>query len=242
MEMTILHLFPDFMSLYGEYANLAVLRRRLEDLGVQVTVRVVNGEDRPDFRGSDLLYMGAGTEHRQKIALEKLLPVAAELRAAVEAGTLLLFTGNAMEMLGASVTDAAGRVWPALALADFITVETDQRTPGDVVASPALWEAPTVGFMNKCSVTRGITTPLFKELLLGFGNDAEHGAEGYVSGNVLGTHLTGPVLVKNPEFLEFITRRLYEVKGWECPARLPDLPHQREAYEVTLRELRARIR
>ena len=242
MELTILHLYPEFMSLYGEYANLAVLRRHLEALGVTVSLRAAAAGETPDFAGADMIYMGAGTEHRQKIALENLLPVAAELRAAVEAGTLLLFTGNAMEMLGASVTDAAGRVWPALALADFTTVETDQRTPGDVVASPVLWEAPTVGFMNKCSVTRGITTPLFKELLLGFGNDAEHGAEGYVSGNVLGTHLTGPVLVKNPEFLEFITRRLYEVKGWECPARLPDLPHQREAYEVTLRELRARIR
>ena len=31
MELTILHLYPDCMSLYGEYANLAVLRRHLED-------------------------------------------------------------------------------------------------------------------------------------------------------------------------------------------------------------------
>ena len=30
MELTILHLYPDLMDLYGEYANLAVLRRRLE--------------------------------------------------------------------------------------------------------------------------------------------------------------------------------------------------------------------
>ena len=29
MELTILHLYPDFMSLYGEYANVTVLRRRL---------------------------------------------------------------------------------------------------------------------------------------------------------------------------------------------------------------------
>ena len=35
MELTILHLYPDFMSLYGEYANVTVLRRRLEALGVE---------------------------------------------------------------------------------------------------------------------------------------------------------------------------------------------------------------
>lgn len=64
-----------------------------------------------------------------------------------------------METLGASVTGAAGRVWPGLALADFTTVETERRVPEDVVALSALWDAPAVGFMNKCSVTRGITTP-----------------------------------------------------------------------------------
>ena len=89
--------------------------------------------------------------------------------------------------------------------------------------------------MNKCSATHGITSPVFSELPLGFGNEAEHGPEGYVSGNVFGTHLTGPVLVKNPQMLDFFVRR------WVCPEALPELPHQRAAYEVTLRELRARI-
>ena len=36
MELTILHLYPECMSLYGEYANIAVLRRRLEALGAAV--------------------------------------------------------------------------------------------------------------------------------------------------------------------------------------------------------------
>lgn len=242
MELTILHLFPDFMSLYGDYANAAVLRRHLEAPGVQVTVREVRCEDEPDFSGADLIYMGAGTERKQKIALEKLLPSAEKLRTAAENGALLFFTGNAMETLGASVTDAAGKVWPGLGLADFTTVETDKRSPGDVIAVSDLWDAasPAVGFMNKCSVTRGVTAPLFKELLLGFGNEAERGPEGYASGNVLATHLTGPALVKNPPMLRFLMGRLFEKKGRELP-EVPSPPHEREAYEITLRELRARI-
>lgn len=242
MELTILHLFPDLMSLYGEYANVAVLRRRLEALGVEARVQSCTCEDVPDFSHADLIYMGAGTERRQKMALERLLPHADSLRAALEAGSALLFTGSAMETLGASVTDAAGRVWTGLGLADFTTQETDKRTPGDVIAVSALLDAPAVGFMNKCSVTRGVTAPLFRELPLGFGNEAEHGPEGYAEGNVLATHLTGPVLVKNPAFLDLITRRLFARKGWDCPEVLPDLPHQREAYEVTYRELERRSR
>ncbi len=243
MELTILHLFPDFMSLYGEYANVAVLRRYLESLGVTVTVRAVSCEDTPDFYGVDMIYMGAGTERKQKIALEKLLPFADELKAAVKEGALLLFTGNAMETLGASITDAAGKVWPGLGFADFTTIETDKRTPGDVVAVSAIWDSPEpiVGFMNKCSTTHGIKTPLCGKLTLGFGNEAEHGPEGYVSGNILATHITGPVLVKNPQFLHFITMRLFQQKNWDLPENMPVLPHQQEAYGVTVQELKARI-
>lgn len=244
MELTILHLYPDCMSLYGEYANLTVLRRHLEAMGVTVTLRAVACGDKPDFSDADFIYMGAGTERKQKIALEKLLPNADELGRAAGRGALLFFTGNAMEILGASVTDAGGRLWPALHLAEFTTVETKQRTPEDVIAAPVLWDAslPAVGFMNKCSATHGVTTPLFKDLPLGFGNELEHGPEGYVSGNIFATHITGPVLVKNPQFLDFFIRRLFAQKGWDIPEALPVLPHEREAYSVTLRELRARLK
>ena len=241
MELTILHLYPECMSLYGEYANIAVLRRRLEALGAAVKVREITLEEAADFSGADFIYMGAGTERRQKNVLTAGQRYAPALREAAEGGAVLLFTGNAMETLGASVTDAAGQVWPGFGLAEFATVETDRRVPGDVVAVSTLWDAPAVGFMNKCSVTRGITTPLFRELPLGFGNEADHGPEGYVSGDVLATHITGPVLVKNPDFLDLVLRRLFARKGWEVPERLPVLPHEREAYQVTLAELQARI-
>ena len=242
MELNIVHLYPDAMSLYGEYANIAVLRRHLQALGAAVTVRAVTCEDKPDFTGADFIYMGAGTERGQKYVLEKLLPHIDGLNAAIKAEAVVLFTGNAMETLGASVTDAAGKVWPALGLADFTTVETGKRDPGDVIAHTPLLDKPVVGFMNKCSVTRGVTAPLFERLTLGFGNDVEKGAEGYVSGNVLATHLTGPVLVKNPHFTDFLIRRIFEAKGWELTESLPVLPHEREAYEVTLAELSARVK
>ena len=240
MELTMLHLYPDCMSLYGEYANVMVLRRHLEAMGVSVVVQTALFEDEPDFEHADFIYMGAGTERTQKAALTALLPHKAALKDAIDRGAVVLFTGNAMEALGASVTDAAGKVWPALGLADFTTVETDKRTPEDVVAHTALWESAAVGFMNKCSTTKGVNAPLFDRLSLGFGNEDEKGPEGYVSGNVFATHLTGPILVKNPDFTDLLIRRLFAAKGWELPEKLPVLPYEREAYEVTLKELTGR--
>ena len=242
MELNILHLYPDSMNLYGEYANLSVLCRHLEAMGVTVNARNSTSEDIPDFSDADMIYMGAGTERSQKSVLLGLTHHVDGLQAAIDRGAVVLFTGNAMETLGTSVTDAKGKVWKALGIADFTTAETDRRTPEDVIAIPTLWDTPLVGFMNKCSTTSGITTPLFQTLPLGFGNDAEHGSEGYVSGNVFATHITGPVLVKNPDFLDLIIRRIFAQKNWDLPETLPTFPHEREAYAVTLQELQARIR
>jgi len=242
MEVKILHLYPDCMSLYGEWANVEVLKRHLEALGVSVSVKKNLLDYSPNFTEADVIYMGCGTERTQKAALMTLKDRGEDLKEALDRGAVVLFTGNAMEILGKSVTDVRGQQWPGMGLADFATVETDRREPEDVIARSTLWDAPVVGFMNKCSRTTGVTDPLFDGLKLGFGNEAELGAEGYVDGNLFATHITGPVLVKNPEFIDVLIRRVFEARGWELPGQLPVLPYEREAYEVTLRELSARVK
>ena len=205
------------MSLYGEYANLSVLRRHLEDLGIQVAVTPVTFEDEKDFSAAGLIYMGAGTERGQKAVLRDLLPHRETLAKAAERGSLLFFTGNSMEVFGQSVTDAEGHVWEGLGLAEFATVETRRRDPQDVIARPVLWQEPAVGFMNKCSRTTGVEHPLFS------------------------SHITGPVLVKNPAFTAWLVRHLSALHGWQLPEQLPAYPHEDAAYQVTVRELSARL-
>jgi len=241
MKLNIVHLYPELMSLYGEYANVAVLRRHLEDLGVSVTLKTVSCDETPDFSDADLIYMGAGTERSQKYVLQLLAHSADKLKTAIANGAFVLFTGNAMETLGACVTDAAGKEWPALGIAAFASLESDKRVPHDVIAETPLFEEKVVGFMNKCSATSGITTPLFTALPMGFGNDADGGSEGYLSGNVFATHITGPILAKNPALLNHLISRIFESKDWTTPAVVPAYPYETGAYEVTLRELSARL-
>lgn len=240
MDLKIFHLFPDLMSLYGEYANVEILRRHLLSLGVSVDVRKVLCGDKFDPSLADVVYMGAGTEKNQKYALELLSPISPGLKDAANRGSIILFTGNAMETLGSSITDADGKVWPALNLAPFSSVESRNRITGDVIANPSLWKSPAVGFMNKCSTSSGVSSPLFPSLSMGFGNDKLLGPEGFVSGNTFATHLSGPVLVKNPDFTDLLIRRIFALKNWTAPIALPSLPHEREAYAVTLNELKAR--
>ena len=54
MELKILHFYPDLMSLYGSYANAAVLRRTLEQLGNTVSVQTVQPGETADVASADL--------------------------------------------------------------------------------------------------------------------------------------------------------------------------------------------
>ena len=87
MEIKILHFYPDLMSLYGSYANVSVLKRRLEQLGCTVTVTAVLPGQSADLSRADFLYMGAGTERAQKAALEDFSHYGEMVRAAAADGT-----------------------------------------------------------------------------------------------------------------------------------------------------------
>ena len=164
-----------------------------------------------------------------------------------------VYTTLLVSLLATAIATVAG----TFAAIGFYSLRRRSRTALNTVNSIPMMNADIVTGVAMClffvafftfwgdfsawfnSVQRVVQLP--ERLTLGFGNEAEHGAEGYVSGNVFATHITGPVLVKNPAFLDFLTRRLFECRGWDLPEELPPLPHQREAYAVTLSELQKRI-
>ena len=235
MELKLLHLYPDVMNLYGEYANVAVLARCLRDLGCTVSVDTLSLYEEKDISGYDFYYLGAGTERNQKLVLPHLLAHRADLEAACESGKVLLFTGTGFELLGAGITDADGKAFEGLHIGEFQTVESTRRITGDCIADCKELPLPLVGFVNKCSRSSGITSPLFT-LRMGFGNEKERGAEGFRKNNCFGTHITGPILAKNPAMLRYIAGLL----GAKTPEHAI-YPNMEKAYEVTAEELQKRL-
>ncbi len=84
MELRFIHFYPDLMSLYGSYANAAVLRRYLERLGNTVTVETVRPGEAADLAGADFLFMGAGTERAARAAMEDFARFGGAVKAAAE--------------------------------------------------------------------------------------------------------------------------------------------------------------
>ena len=240
MEVKIVHFYPDLMSLYGSYANVAVLRRRLEAMGCAVTVQSVRPGEEADIAGADFLFMGAGTERAERFAAGDLARFGSAVKAAAEDGCAMLFAGTAMELLGRSVTDKNGETYDGIGLAPFTTVQGDRRIVGDVYGAADLFPEAVVGFMNKCGLIRGVETPLLTGLTMGFGNETEKGPEGFHWKNVFASELTGPLLVKNPRLLEAVTAAIFARRGAPLPEDMPTNPYAEAGYAITAEQLRLR--
>ena len=241
MELNLLHFYPDLMSLYGSYANLSVLARTLETMGNTVTITYVEPGDEADILGADFLFMGAGTEKRQKFALADFVRHGDEVKKAALGGTPMLFCGTSMELLGKTILDESEKEYSGIGLGDFTAKQQVRRIVEDVYGHTKLFDAPMVGFINKSSILTGVETPLLTSMNLGFGNEAEGGAEGFLYQNVIGSHLTGPILAKNPRLLETVIAAIYAKRGLSCP-EIPKDQWAEQGYAVTARELKARCK
>ena len=234
--MKILHLYHDLMNLYGEYANVAALQRLLEINHEPCEIDRLSVGDCVKFMDYDFVYVGSGTERNQKYILEHLKPYKEELQSYIETGKMLLMTGNSFEILGHSITDAKGKEYEGLNLFDFTITEQDKtRDTADAVFFMEGEEKLLVGFINKCSSIRGIENPLF-QVRMGLGNEPKGITEGICYKNFMGTHLTGPLLIKNPYFLISVGEKL-------CGRKLEGdyLSYEKAGYDITLRELSKRM-
>lgn len=234
--MKVLHLYYDIMNLYGEYANIAALQRMLEKNQVPCEIERLSVKDALSLMDYDFVYVGSGTESNQKYILEHLKAYKEELKVYVEAGKMLLMTGNSFEIMGKEITDAKGKKQEGLQLFDFTVTEQERiRNTADAVFIMEGQEKPLVGFVNKCSTISGVKMPLF-QVKMGLGNESKGTTEGIRYKNFYGTHLTGPILIKNPYFLIQMVSNLCgkEMNG-------DHLQYEKAGYEITLRELTKRM-
>ena len=117
---------------------------------------------------------------------------------------------------------------------DFNTRITDKRYTGDVIVyNETLKE--TVGFINKSSLIEGGEKFKLFDYVFKDNNLSDNSYEGYRYKNLFGTHIIGPVLVKNPYFADEILKLLLKDQYVDNADK-----YEMAAYETTLRELRKR--
>ena len=233
MEIKILHLYYDLLNLYGEYANVRILEKRLTDNGFGVTVDNKTIGDEIDLGGYDFVYIGSGTESKLYRCAEHFLTLKKQAEDFVDSGKILLATGVSCELLGKRIKTGTGENLQCLGLFEFETEHNfSARKTGDAVCSCSFIDKKIVGFINNCSTVSKLSEPIFTFELGGNGA----GADGARRNNAFGTHLTGPLLVKNPYFLEYIMEIICDRFGVE-KTQVDEENYQYQSYFITVCEL-----
>ena len=205
--MRIIHLFADLCNLYGDYGNVCALKRMLENKGQNVEVEYQSIDDEIDVSGAVFVFIGSATERNQKVALNYLQSYKDNIKTALDNGTVILATGNSFEIFGQSVTDCDGVKHEGLSFFPYETIEGKERIVTDSLCATSLCGGDIIGFVNKASLTTGATSPLF-DVKQGSGNGKDDNKEGVHYGNFYGTHLIGPLLIRNPQLCEYFADML----------------------------------
>ena len=233
MEIKILHLYYDLLNLYGEYGNVKILEKRLIDNGFSVSVDKKTISDEIDLSPYDFVYIGSGTESKLYRCAEHFMTLKEQIESFVSDEKILLATGISCELLGKSITSGNGEKIPCLGLFEFETEHNfSTRKTGDVICSCPFINEKIVGFINNCSTVTGLNEPM---LTFELGGDGAK-VDGVRKNNAFGTHLTGPLLVKNPYFLEYIVGIICN-KFNVTKTQVDDGNYQYQSYRITLTEL-----
>jgi hypothetical protein len=240
MRLSVGHLYPDYLNIYADRGNIAVLAERARLRGHDLDVHAIGlGDAVPD--GVDLFYIGGGQDREQALVARDLAAKAEVLHDAAEAGTAFLAVCGGYQLLGRSYRDLAGEELPGIGLLPLSTVAGERRMIGDVLLDCA-WAGETLaGFENHAgrTILDDGAEPLGR-VVSGFGNDGASGAEGCRRLRVYGTYLHGPLLPRNPWFADHILAEALAHAGG--PTELAPLEDALEAQAHAVSAGRARAR
>ena len=220
LKLTLGHLYPDQLNLYGDRGNILVLRQRckLRNIDLRVVSLGVGDALAPDEY--DMLFIGGGQDREQA-------PLAQDLHdskgiglwAAIEDDMPVLAVCGGYQLLAHYYRPANGPDMRGLGVFDAWTIHKGPRVERCIGDIAIAWNGSTlVGFENHGGRTYlGTAQPLGK-VLKGYGNNAEDASEGAIYRNAYGTYIHGSLLPKNPHFadhlIELALRRTYGKNDW----------------------------
>jgi lipid II isoglutaminyl synthase (glutamine-hydrolysing) len=241
MKLRVGHLYPDYLNIYADRGNIAVLGSRAASRGHELEVLEIEpGGGVPD--DVDLFYIGGGQDREQALVAHDLVTKREALHDAVAGGAAVLAVCGGYQLLGRFYRDRAGVELPGIELLPLHTIAGEQRMIGDVLLD-CEWAGETLaGFENHAGHTQldDGATPLGR-VVHGFGNDGASGAEGCRSGRVYGTYLHGPLLPRNPWFADRLLRdALAHRTGGDIELEPLDDRLEAEAHTVSAQRARDR--
>ncbi len=204
LKISIAHLYPRLLNLYGDMGNIITLKKRCEWRGIEVDLEEIGMDD--SIKEHDLYFIGGGQDKQQQDVAQELYKHKDFLLSERDNGSVFLGICGGYQLFGHYYRPFEGDELKGISLLDAYTVAGKKRFIGNVTIETDFLSPKTlVGFENHSGLTylQGDTKPLGKSLV-GNGNNGQDGFEGARYKNVFGTYLHGSLLPKNPQFADYL--------------------------------------
>lgn len=211
-NLTLAHLYPDHMNIYGDRGNIITLQQRCRWRGITLEVQPVTVGSTVEWSSFDLAFFGGGQDSGQTlVASDFLQRQSTGLARAIDDGLVMLAICGGYQLLGHYFLTHTGERLPGVGVLDIHTVGGKKRLIGNTlirlsakVGAAELLTLPyLVGFENHSGRTyqgKGIA-PL-GEAVVGYGDNGEDKLSGAVYRNTIGCYLHGSLLPKNPHLAD----------------------------------------
>ena len=199
--MKIEYLFPEITGIFGDHANIDILKRSV--INAEVISTSLNSEPRFISEDIDLVYMGSMTELSQKIVIERLNK----------------YKNNGIKDVGKFVFEENGGPFlEGLGIFNFDT-ERDMINKYNSLWLGEYEGEKLTGLRSQFtrSFYREDIAPLFK-VLRGPGLNEDISIEGIKYKGFRGTYTLGPLFIMNPNYLEKVLGEL-GVEDYSIPFR-----------------------
>lgn len=202
-QLSIVHLYPREMNLYGDTGNRLIIEKRLEWRGIDYSIHdISSGDTMP--KKVDLILGGGGQDASQGIIEKDFYTRKKTMQELVDGGTAMLMICGMYQMMGRRFITHEGIEIKGLGILPVETVAKKGRLIGNIaVEIPGI--GVIVGYENHSGRTYldSNAHPL-GTVIRGIGNNDDADSEGCRLRNVIGTYMHGPILAKNPELADLL--------------------------------------
>lgn len=212
MTIRICHLYGNLLNTYGDRGNVLMLAHHAKILGHNVSIEVVSLQMTFDPERYNLVFIGGGQDHEQRIIAGDLPSKNAALTSYIQSGGVMLAICGGYQLLGKYYETPDGtRILGAGILPHYTAGSSAKRLVGNVDIMSGHFLMPLSGFENHAGRTYlGENEQPLGMVLKGFGNNGEDGTEGAIFKNVSCSYFHGPLLVRNPKLATRLVQQATE--------------------------------
>lgn len=218
-ELTICHLYPDLLNLYGDRGNIISLARRAQWRGMNVNIINVTMGEAFIPEDYDIIFLGGGQDYEQQIIQKDVIEQkGTEIKNAINNDKVFLCICGGYQLLGNYYKTWDGKELEFLGAIDLWTVGHKERNIGNIIFQCDILKNENtdgfvVGFENHSGKTYlGNSVAPLGKVIYGSGNNGEDGYEGAIYKNVICSYSHGSLLPKNPALSDYLINKALSQK------------------------------